>query len=188
MKLNHFTQPKNLDSIAEAGLLPRVAHNPFMSLGQEVVWLTTQETTMCSEEELGHFRKIGEDLYEAAKRDGWFLTQSRNHRLTVRVRSGHKLINYGDLLRLNKDAVLIDEDGMGGINDAGEIYSVRHMLESLSLTCLRSWWLYFGRIPPSAIEGLPQIKGPKEKPRARNPVLDLALAKARGGGKQWRAA
>jgi hypothetical protein len=187
MRLYHFCREKNLDSIAEKGLYPHVAYDPRMSLGQEVVWLTTQETTACSEEELQHFREIGEDLCEDVKRDGW-LGNGRNHRLTVRIRSGHsKLINYGDFLRLNADTVIIDEDGVALANDDGELYSVRHMMQGLSPTCLRSWFLYFGRIPPSAIEGLPPRinREPKREPRTRNPVLDLALAKALGGAGQW---
>jgi hypothetical protein len=78
----------------------------------------------------------------------------RTHRLTVRVRSGPKLQNYGDWLQANGDVVIINENGMAQANDAGELYVVRHMAAALSPRALREWWVYFGRIPPSKIEGL----------------------------------
>ena len=43
MKLFHFCRTSDLDSIAEKGLYPHVPTELVMSLGEEVVWLTTQE-------------------------------------------------------------------------------------------------------------------------------------------------
>ena len=43
MKLYHFCRASDLDSIAEKGLYPHVPTEPVMSLGEEVVWLTTQK-------------------------------------------------------------------------------------------------------------------------------------------------
>jgi hypothetical protein len=157
MKLYHFCKPSDLDSIAEKGLYPHVPLEPQMSLGESVVWLTTSETTAATEADIKHFRAIGlaKEMMEEIRQHGGFLNTGLTHRLTVRVRSDRKLINYGAFLRQNKDTVIVMEDGRARKNDAGELYSVRHFIESQSPRALADWWLYFGRIPPSKIEGLP---------------------------------
>jgi hypothetical protein len=58
MKLYHFCQEKNLESIAEKGLYPHVPHESIMSLGLSVVWLTASETTGVTDEDLEHFRGL----------------------------------------------------------------------------------------------------------------------------------
>ena len=45
------------------------------------------------------------------RRNGWLLDTGRTHRLTVRIRSGAKLQNYGDWLRANRDVVIIKKAG-----------------------------------------------------------------------------
>jgi hypothetical protein len=49
------------------------------------------------------------------------------------------------------------------------------MAAAPSPRALREWWVYFGRIPPSKIEGLP----PRSKPKllAEHNALDIALNK-----------
>jgi hypothetical protein len=91
MKLHHFCRASDLDSIAEKGLYQHVAHEAIMSLGHEVVWLTTAETTATTEDDVEHCRSRGrwtEEEIEETRRHGWLLDTGRTHRLTVRVRSG----------------------------------------------------------------------------------------------------
>ena len=75
--------------------------------------------------------------------------------------------------------VIINENGMAQANDDGELYSVKHLIESLSTNALRAWWVYFGRIPPGMIEGLPERIKKKKKPWAieEDTALDIALNK-----------
>jgi hypothetical protein len=145
MRLHHFCRASDLDSIAEKGLYPHVAHEALMSLGHEVVWLSSAETTGTTEEDVEHYRHCFLDL-------------------------------RGDWLQANGDVVMIvNENGMARANDAGELYAVRHVAAALSPRALREWWVYFGGIPPSKIEGLP----PRTKPKllAEHPALDTALDK-----------
>jgi hypothetical protein len=150
-----------------------------MSLGYSVVWLTTSETTAATDRDLDHFRTIRctEEQIEEIRQHGLFLNTGRTHRLTVRVRSDQrKLINYGDFLRQNRDTVILDENGVAHANDEGERYSVRHMMKGLSPACLEDWWIYFGRIPPSKIEGLPPRTRESKAPVSdEDSVLDRAL-------------
>jgi hypothetical protein len=176
MRLFHFCRASDLDSIVEKGLYPHVAHEAIMSLGLPVVWLTTAETRATTEEDVEHHRRRclwTEEEIEETRRHGWLLDTGRTHRLTVRIRSGPKLQHYGEWLRLNGDLPILDENGMGKANDEGEIYSVRHLAEALAPQAMTTWWLYFGRIPPSKIEGLPA----RTKKPAENTALDAALNK-----------
>jgi len=158
-----------------------VPHEPQMSLGLSVVWLTTSETTAVAEGDIAHFRtrRFSETEIEEIRQHGWLLDTGRTHRFTIRVRSDHKLINYGTFLRQNADTVIVDENGVAHANDAGELYSVRHMMEGLSPSCLATWWVYFGRIPPSKIEGLPSRQRAKTPSVAveEDTALDIALNK-----------
>ena len=180
MKLHHFCRTSDLDSIAEKGLYPHVAHELIMSLGHEVVWLTTQETTGVDEIDIKHFHRLGlpKEEIERIARNGWLLDTNKTHRLTVRVRSGERLWNYGEWLRANADVVIV-ENGMASANDNGELYSVKHLIERLSPNALKTWWIYFGRVPPSMIEGLPERIKKKTKPRSieEDTALEVALNK-----------
>ena len=152
-----------------------------MSLGEEVVWLTTQETTATTDEDVEHHRRLGlwtEEEIEETRRHGWLLDTGRTHRLTVRIRSGGRLKQYGEWLHSNRDRPII-ENGVGRANDDGELYSVKHLIQNLSPNALRAWWVYLGRIPPSMIEGLPERIKKKKKPRAieEDAVLEAALNK-----------
>ena len=92
MKLYHFCRAFDLYSIAEKGLCPHVPTEPVMSLGEEVVWLTSSETTATTaDEDIEHYRRLGlwtEEEIDETWRHGWLLDTGRTHRLTVRVRSG----------------------------------------------------------------------------------------------------
>jgi hypothetical protein len=150
-----------------------------MALGLSVVWLTRTETMAATEEDLEHFRRQGiwtEEEIEETRQHGLLLDTGRIHRLTVRVRSDHnKLLNYGDFLRQYADTVILDESGMASVNDAGELYSVRHTMENLTTSALTNWFLYFGRIPPSKIEGLPSSVSRSEKQKKQSVEEDAAL-------------
>ena len=180
MKLHHFRRTSDLDSIAEKGMYPHVAHESTMSLRHEVVCWTAQETTEVDEIDIGHFHRLGlpKEQIEKIARNGWLLDTNRTHRLTVRVRSGQRLWNYGEWLRANADVVIV-ENGMASANDDGELYSVKHFIERLSPNALKTWWIHFGTIPPSKIEGLPERKKKKKKPWAieEDTTLEIALNK-----------
>jgi hypothetical protein len=180
MKLYHFCRASDLDSIAEKGLYPHVPTEPAMSLGEEGVWLTTQETTEVDKTDIEHFHRLGLPKVEIERiaRNGWLLDTDRTHRLTVRVRSGQRLWNYGEWLRANADVVIV-ENGMASANDDGELYSVKHFIERLSPNALKTWWIHFGTIPPSKIERLPERIRKKKKPWAieENTTLEIALNK-----------
>jgi hypothetical protein len=113
-------------------------------------------------------------------RNCWLLDTNRTHRLTVRIRSGGTLKQYGEWLHFNRDRPIIENE-VGRTNDRGEIYSVKHLIQSLSPNALSTWWVYFGRIPPSMIEGLPERikKSKKRKPwtdaAEENTALEIAL-------------
>ena len=182
MKLYHFCRAFDLYRIAEKGLCPHVPTEPVMSLGHQVVWLTSSETMSTADEDIEHYRRLGlwtEEEIEETWRHGWLLDTGRTHRLTVRVRSAPKLQNYWDWLRANRDVVIINENGMAQADDAGELYAVRHMAAALSPRALREWWIYFGRIPPSMIEGLPERIKKKKKQWAieEDTALEVALKK-----------
>jgi hypothetical protein len=85
---------------------------------------------------------------------------------------------YGEWLHFNRDRPIL-ENGVGRTNDRGEIYSVKHLIQSLSPNALSTWWVYFGRIPPSMIEGLPEGIKKKKKPWAieEDTTLEIALNK-----------
>ena len=107
MRLHHFCRASDLDSIAVKGLCLHVAHEPMMSLGHEVVWLTTMETTATSEEDVERYRRLGlwtvtlivvsavlalaetgsedsfESLHEAARRSTKHIFQNRAHRVAA---------------------------------------------------------------------------------------------------------
>jgi hypothetical protein len=177
MKLFHFCRASDLDSVAEKGLYPLVPTEPVMSLGEEVVWLTTQETREVDETDIKHFHHLGLHK-ERMARNGWLSETNRTHRLTVRIRSGGRLKQYGEWLHFNRDRPIL-ENAVGRTNDRGEIYSVKHLIQSLSPNVLSTWWVYFGRIPPSMIEGLPEGIKKKKKPWAieEDTALEVALNK-----------
>jgi hypothetical protein len=159
MKLFHFCRASDLDSIAEKGLCPHVPKESVMSLGQEVVWLTEDPSTDVTEADLDHWRRGGgftESDLEETRRHGWLLESGRTHCLTVRIRTdGKKLQHYATWMRLNGDIPISDENGRAWANDGGELYSARHVLERQCPRIVEKWWVYFGRVPRSAIEGLP---------------------------------
>ena len=105
MKLHHFCRASDLNSIAKQGLYPHVVHEAIVSLGHEVVWLTTTETTATSEEDVELYRRLGlwtvslivvgavlalaetgsedsfESLHEAARRSTQHIFQNRARRV-----------------------------------------------------------------------------------------------------------
>ncbi len=74
MKLYHFCRVSDLDSIAEVGLLPHMPATPIMSLGHEVVWLTSAETTAVTDTDIEHWPCIGQFEKDYVKQScalGW---------------------------------------------------------------------------------------------------------------------
>ena len=127
-----------------------------MSLGEEVVWLTTRNH--------GHDRRgrgapsTAWSMDRRGDRGNTAAWLAAGHRQDSSPHSsypfGRKLKQYGEWLHSNRDRPII-ENGVGRANDDGELYSVKHLIQNLSPNALRAWWVYLGRIPPSMIEGLP---------------------------------
>jgi hypothetical protein len=99
MKLHHFCRTSDLETVSLKRACTRMW--PMRRLCR---WgtKTTQETTATTDEDVEHYRRLGlwtEEEIDETWRHGWLLDTGRTHRLTVRVRSGSKLQNYGDWLR-----------------------------------------------------------------------------------------
>ena len=107
MKLYHFCRVSDLESIAEKGLYPHVPTEPAMSLGEEVVWLTTQETTEVDETDIEHFHHLSlssgdrtDGSERLAVRYGQDASSYGSHSLWAGLR------NYGEWLQSNADVVM----------------------------------------------------------------------------------
>ena len=67
MRLHHFTGPENLFLISLRGLEPDIKeYNAWQTLGQQVVWLTRQETNRATAAEVEHWRQFWKEDNECA--------------------------------------------------------------------------------------------------------------------------
>ena len=76
--------------------------------------------------------------------------------------------------------VIVKKTGWRQANDDGELYSVKHFIERIiAPNALKTWWIHFGTIPPSKIEGLPERIKKKKEPWAieKDTTLEIALNK-----------
>ena len=181
MRLYHHCRLSDLESIAEKGLYPHIPKESAMSLGQEVVWLTEDPSTDVTEADLDHWRRVGASLsWIWKKRVGmvgcWipagrivsrsaFALMGRNHSttrrgcaLTVISRSSMKPAGPGPMM-----TVSFIPQGM--------------FLRASVRASSKNGGVYFGRVPRSAIEGLPPRQAKRSAGAAEDTALDIALNK-----------
>ena len=86
------------------------------------------ESTEVDETDIKHFHHLGlpKGQIERMARNCWLLDTNRTHRLTVRIRFGGTLKQYGEWLHFNRDRPIIENE-VGRTNDRGEFYSVKHL-------------------------------------------------------------
>jgi hypothetical protein len=148
LRLYHYACIKNLFGISVAGLTPCKDDPPLdiKTMGQPVVWLTTQETIKPTQADLNHMaRHVGEQDAEAF-REQMFI--GRDTRLTVNLSTMSKrLVHYHTWLRTTKIAAITDDP------DAPP-FTGNDFLRLCSLTpsAREHWWVYFGTIKPARIE------------------------------------
>ena len=149
MRLYHFTNPANFICIAAEGLTPNVKpENALMSLGQPVVWLTTNESNEMTEADVAHLsvhapgerRAVGDFNFGGS------------HRITVNLsRTSKQLAHWSTWMRMHS-RVIVDENGAARAADAGERLSTDWILNRMTPGWLSSWYIYFGTIPPDKIK------------------------------------
>ena len=126
MKLYHFTHPAKLPSSTECGLVPFTPDVEFMTMGNAVVWLTT-----------------GKDD------SGWIRPKERRataRRLTVRIEPANKrLAHFATWLRKQRGSFIGGNGRPGRYGD---------LIAYLPAGAEMNWYVYFGTIPPSKIDGL----------------------------------
>ena len=144
LRLYHYTYLKNLFGISVAGLTP-CKHDPpldIMTMGQPVVWLTTQETIKPTQADLDYMDEQDAEAF----REQMFV--GRDTRLTVNLSTMSKrLVHYHTWLRTTKLAAITDDP------DAPP-FTGNDFLKLCSLTpsAREHWWVYFGTIKPARIE------------------------------------
>lgn len=139
MRLYHFTEAKNLVGISIRGLAPQPC-GP-LTMGQEVVWLSTQETLRPTQADLDW----GAVHLEEPERYREQMILGCDTRLTVHLSTASKrLVHYHTWLRTTK---------LVGISDDPDApLCVGNDLLKLATPSSHKWWIYFGTIPPKKIE------------------------------------
>ena len=113
-----------------------------MTMGQPVVWLTTQETIKPTQADLDYMDEQDAEAF----REQMFV--GRDTRLTVNLSTMSKrLVHYHTWLRTTKLAAITDDP------DAPP-FTGNDFLKLCSLTpsAREHWWVYFGTIKPARIE------------------------------------
>jgi hypothetical protein len=129
MNLYHFTPAGRAPLIAQSGLRAGADNDPEMTCGLPVVWLTRQESNVCTQADIDHMqwvcghvdRKVGDRMYGGPAR------------LTVRIeRHNRRLVNYGQFLR--------------------DVGMYQHFAPLLTPAALTQWYVYLGDIAPHKID------------------------------------
>jgi hypothetical protein len=154
MKLYHFTKQENLLGIAMSGLEPQIAADvPVMTMGQLVVWLTTQQTLTPTEDDLAFMREHRAN-YVAEFTET--LLPGRDFRLTVNLDQRlhrKKLFHYHTWMHETPIT-------MSAYDDNGEPIPAtrltgRDVLRlfpgGLQPSSKNHWWIYLGTIKPGRI-------------------------------------
>lgn len=151
----HFTQQKHLLGIAVSGLQPQIYEEvPQLTMGQPVVWLTTQETLKPSKEDLAYIQKRNE--LSPGHYDGFeeTLLPGRDMRLTVNLDPlvhRKKLAHYHTWMYETK--IRMCDGGPDGPDELSKEFSGRDVLNSFEhVPASKHWWIYLGTIKPSRIE------------------------------------
>jgi hypothetical protein len=133
MKLYHFTHPGTYWHIAVGGIRPALNEkNEHMTGGVPVVWLTTEESNVCTAADIEHVNALCKG---GADREVGDLIYGGSLRLTVRLNTTRRLVRY---------AVFLDRSCTPEW--------LRIMRRQLSKKALATWWLYLGTIPPRKID------------------------------------
>jgi hypothetical protein len=144
LRLYHYTYLKNLFGISVAGLTP-CKHDPpldIMTMGQPVVWLTTQETIKPTQADLDYMDEQDAEAF----REQMFV--GRDTRLTVNLSTMSKrLVQYYTWLRTTKLAAITDDPDVPPFTGNDFL-----KLCSLTPSAREHWWIYFGTIKPARIE------------------------------------
>ena len=119
MRLYHFTNPANFIRIAAEGLTPNVKpENALMSIGQPVVWLTTNESNKMTEADVANLWVNAPGVRRAV---GDF-NFGGSHRITVNLsRTNKRLEHWSTWMRKR-------------CRDAGELLSTERRLSRMTPT------------------------------------------------------
>ena len=149
MRLYHFTNPANFIRIAAEGLTPNVKpENALMTLGQPVVWLTTNESNEVTEADVAHL-----SVYAPRERRAvGDVNFGGSHRITVNLSRANKRLAHWSTWMRKHSRVIVDENGAASANAAGELLSTDWCLSCMAPGWLSNWYIYFGTIPPGKIE------------------------------------
>jgi hypothetical protein len=149
LKLYHYTRAENLLGISLRGLTPNVSPDEVgvMTMGQPVVWLTTQETLKPTQADLDHVaHRVG---IEEAAAFGESMLIGRDTRLTVNLSTlSKKLIHYHSWLSTT-DIVKADSRDP---DDTSRYFTGLDVLKWLPPSAKEHWWVYFGTIKPARID------------------------------------
>lgn len=143
--LYHYTFRENLFGIAVNGLTPSKYDPPvdLITMGQSVVWLTTQPSLTPTASDLEHMQRVhGED----ARQFKHSMLLGRDTRLVVNLSTlTRKLVHwYSWMQTTDLAAPCVD----------GRRVTGRDVFEHFppSPTAKEHWWIYFGTIKPARIE------------------------------------
>jgi hypothetical protein len=143
MILYHYTENKNLLGISLRGLKPPDEGAGLLTMGQPVVWLTTQETLAPTQADLDHLRRTQSDEQIKPFVEAGTMILGPDTRLTIRLRTpDRKLVHYYSWLRTTDIAAMSDTGIITG----------RDLAEKMCPTARKHWWIYFGTIKPARIE------------------------------------
>jgi hypothetical protein len=153
LRLYHYTHSRNLFGIHLSGLLPSKYDPPsdLLTMGQPVVWLTTQTTLAPTPADLEYLRARRDDGDELHSGFAESTLVGRDTRLPVNVSTlSKKLVHWYTWLSTT-NIVCANADNL---NDTSRHLTGRKVLEMFppSPTSKEHYWIYFGTIRPARIE------------------------------------
>jgi len=171
MKLYHFTTPKNLLPIHLHGLKPvsnqqrtDPGDSDWQTMGQPVVWLTTQESNGATQAEIDHYKlhlecNVGDTMFGGPVR------------LAVDVqRHDKRLVKYTTFLE-NTTLVEIHPETGDPLCTGRDV--LKRLRASMAPGVLDRWWIYFGTIAPRKIKFAPGLPPGKLTIRLALPGADF---------------
>jgi hypothetical protein len=142
LKLFHFTEKKNLLSIAMRGLTPNVPDLSLTTMGQAVVWLTRQQTMKPTAADIAYLK--ASDHPEDLELFSESMLLNKDTRLTVNLSNvGKRLCHYQTWMQKTK---------ITAAHDSGTVLTGADVLKLHQLPSIADWFIYFGTVPPHKIE------------------------------------